>query len=1787
MRNIFTFLLAACLLAGCGSDPTADAPDKPVPGPDPDPDVTTYSVNGSVQKGPFTQGTSITIQALDESLNPTGKNYQTKTTDDAGTFKINNQIESRYVEIIATGYYFNEISGRVSNSTITLRSLSDLTEAGKTNVNLLTTLESDRIRNLVVSGGLTLPEAREQAEKELFDVFHIPNSVSASAGFDKMDITQGGESNAILLAISATLQGERSEGELSELISKIASDIESSGEIQNDNIAEQIRDGGMSVNAQTVRTNLESRYEALGVTDYEIPPFEDYLDVNGNGAIDKQDSWLILSEKDFQLSDEGGIIEVELQHNVDYDITIEDDGAGWIVNNMTRAYLETDKLSFTVRRNETYDARYARIAVKDRNSSYTEYITVSQKQLDALTVTSERFEVGKDGGTIEVEVKANVSYDVEIPVEYSNWISQIPATRGLTTTVLQFDIAKSDEPDVREGKIIIRSGELSETITVYQTGEKVLILNQKEYTVSDQGAVIDVEVTSNVDYEIVMPAVDWISETRKTRGIITNTRSFAIAANSTYDVREAEIVFRDKNSGLQEKVVVYQMQKDAILVAKKSYNFDNKGGQLALTVQANVDVDVEIPEASQEWISQAPQTRALTERTLNFIIAANEGYDKREGEIIVKNTQKELFETIRIYQTQKNAIILTQNEYSLSEQGGNFTVEVKSNIDFSVHVEGGDSWLHQIMTRSLVSHTLNFRADANTTYDSRNAVITITNTANNLKETVKVHQAQKDAIIVGADQFEVPYTGGDVTVGIKSNVDYEVVIDDGADWISRVPETRGLTESTVVLRVAKNEDITDRVGKVTIRDVGTGISNTVTVSQAGNAETHTIHVAEAGSLGSMLSDTQKNNLVNIKITGSINKDDFKTLEKMPKLTELDLSEVSVPGNSIPSEAMCTIGSVGSLRVYKSESNIQKLILPENVAVISENTFSAMKKLREVVLPQSLTAIREAAFCLCSQLQSVDIPDNVTVIGKLAFSNCTSLQSVNFSPNSKLQRIESVMGGDGIGNTVTEGSFSYCSSLKRFEVPATVTVIGAGAFNDCTALEELVIPSNTALTKLTGYVYRDEYVLGAKQQTAGIVEGCMALKILRIPAKIRTINNYAFANSGIETVIFEEGSLCTKLGDAVFANCPYLKDFEIPQSVKVLGNCVFINCESLENLDLSQFTSVGKTLISGCKSLKSIVLPNYLTELTAGFFKGCTSIESCILPKSINKIGDNAFEDCYELKEIELPKTVISIGNSAFKNCRKLSSIVIPDKVSTIGYYAFEECASLESFLLSDNPRIKLGSNIFLGCTSLTTVGLNAKNLVIGSMAFENTPITQIVIPSIVESIEGECSQHGGKPYATWINSNVNEFIFERPSSLIRCGKGAFAGSNISSLELPETVVELGEAMLGFCNSLIDWEIPAHIKKLSGGPYYRSNVSNPRLNENTRLEYVGDYAFNSISGMTSVDISSATYVGEAVFAACSDLQHVVLPSNMTEIPRAMFSNCPLLQSVELPAGVKTIGYNAFQGCSSLTDIDLSQVETISGYAFEDCMMLKAVDLSHTSEINAGCFAYCAALESIKLLTAGELKIYGCAFYGCQGLQSIVIPSGITKFSGDYYNAVGGRYIGYSFTGTSAEIIFEPDSQLRELGDDAFSGTNFTEIIFPNVTEFSEGCIFRDCPNLRRISFPALISVGYCGYNNFENSPSLEEIDMPKIQDINMNFFNYITSPNFKAVLPETLKTVYELDEFQPQFDELICKAAVPPTMDDRYAPTKTIDCTLRVPAASIDAYKADPGWSKFAEILPIE
>ncbi len=457
---------SAALLSCVGGDPTGD---DPTPPPTP-PDTPTYSINGSVQKGPFTQGTNITIQPLDEKYNPTGKQYQTKTTNDTGKFSVGSEIESRYVEIIATGYYYNEIEGKVSSSTLTLRSISDLTETGKTNVNLLTTLESDRIRKLLKDGG-TLSEARSTAEREILEVFHI--TAEQSVCFDKMDITGGKDADAILLAISASLQAGRTVGELSELISKIAGDIAESGKLTSTNLATQITQNGMLVDAEEVRKNLRNRYSQLGVQNFTIPPFEDYLDINGNGVIDKEDTWIILGEKEATIGAEGGSFTITLQHSKPFEVIIDD--AAWVRQEQSRAYLEEKVLRFVVDANEGADERKATIRIKDSESNFAELFHLTQHQKDYLDPAKADYTISFESGTLEIPVSVNVDYTVGIK-QTGEWLHYVE-TRALRNETLVFNYDYNGSPSPRSATITLTAEGKTTNISVLQganEGEIVL-----------------------------------------------------------------------------------------------------------------------------------------------------------------------------------------------------------------------------------------------------------------------------------------------------------------------------------------------------------------------------------------------------------------------------------------------------------------------------------------------------------------------------------------------------------------------------------------------------------------------------------------------------------------------------------------------------------------------------------------------------------------------------------------------------------------------------------------------------------------------------------------------------------------------------------------------------------------------------------------------------------------------------------------------------------------------------------------------------------------------------------------------------------------------------------------------------------------------------------------------------------------------------------------------------------------------------------------------------------------
>lgn len=272
------------------------------------------------------------------------------------------------------------------------------------------------------------------------------------------------------------------------------------------------------------------------------------------------------------LAQEGGTGTVTFTSSDSWTIDVtEGRSVSWCSVTPTSGSKGTNTLTVKTTVNDTYDERNAKVTIKA--GTITQSFVVTQKQKDGLTVTSNIVEVGSEGGDITIEVKANVKFEYQIEEFAQSWMTE-SKSRALTSSTLKFVVAENDGISKREGKITIRSGELSETVTVYQEGsEPTIVLTQNEYTVTCEGETIKVELKSNVDYDIQLPNVDWIKES-SSRAMSVATHYFEIVSNEGYDARSAEILFINKENGLSEKVIVNQMQKDAIVVAKNEYTLD-------------------------------------------------------------------------------------------------------------------------------------------------------------------------------------------------------------------------------------------------------------------------------------------------------------------------------------------------------------------------------------------------------------------------------------------------------------------------------------------------------------------------------------------------------------------------------------------------------------------------------------------------------------------------------------------------------------------------------------------------------------------------------------------------------------------------------------------------------------------------------------------------------------------------------------------------------------------------------------------------------------------------------------------------------------------------------------------------------------------------------------------------------------------------------------------------------------------------------------------------------------
>lgn len=316
-------------------------------------------------------------------------------------------------------------------------------------------------------------------------------------------------------------------------------------------------------------------------------------------------------------------------------------GADWLTVSPTQGKAGTIRLQLNASENDSYDERNAAVILTCGNVKET--LTVTQKQQDALILTSNKVEMDQNGGTFSIELQSNVSVNYEIASDAQEWITS-PSSRGLTASSLNFQVAENPGEDSRQGIITLRGNELTEQVTVYQIGSKpAIILSQKEYLTSSSGGTLQIELKSNTSYQIQLPDADWITQP-ESRNLSTYTHFFEIAPNETDNTRSAVICFTDTENSIEEKVTVTQVQKDAILIAQNEYAVKAAGDNLEFLLNQNTDFDLSV---SANWIRQTS-----TEKSISFRIDRNDSDKAREATILV--TAGNTRQTVRIYQESIN-----------------------------------------------------------------------------------------------------------------------------------------------------------------------------------------------------------------------------------------------------------------------------------------------------------------------------------------------------------------------------------------------------------------------------------------------------------------------------------------------------------------------------------------------------------------------------------------------------------------------------------------------------------------------------------------------------------------------------------------------------------------------------------------------------------------------------------------------------------------------------------------------------------------------------------------------------------------------------------------------------------------------------------------------------------------------------------------------------------------------------------------------------------------------------
>lgn len=300
--------VVALVLPSCSSDE---------PGSGIEPNPTKYKLAGRVEKGPFVQGSTVSVQPLNGALSPVGSIFNGEITDNAGSFDIGQvELDYSFARLTASGYFFNEVSGSLSSGTITLNSIVDLANKTSVNVNLLTHLKAQRIQKLVGSGK-SFTDADAQAQLEVLTQFGLQRFKDTD--FSAATIADGSDGAGVIIAVSSLLLNNRSEAEFTEYLSVLSSQLANNGKFDDD-IKAKIYSDSWSIKSSldNIADNIISRYNELGRT-VTVPDLRFFFDWNNDGIAGNEtieNPQVSLSQTEVHFDKNGGTAEIIVTANL-------------------------------------------------------------------------------------------------------------------------------------------------------------------------------------------------------------------------------------------------------------------------------------------------------------------------------------------------------------------------------------------------------------------------------------------------------------------------------------------------------------------------------------------------------------------------------------------------------------------------------------------------------------------------------------------------------------------------------------------------------------------------------------------------------------------------------------------------------------------------------------------------------------------------------------------------------------------------------------------------------------------------------------------------------------------------------------------------------------------------------------------------------------------------------------------------------------------------------------------------------------------------------------------------------------------------------------------------------------------------------------------------------------------------------------------------------------------------------------------------------------------------------